>query len=251
MESPFRLEGRRILVTGASSGFGAHFAQVLAQAGADLVLAARRVDRLANTAERVRSLGREAWVLPMDVADFHSVARAFSDMPPLDCVINNAGINRVGAAHELGEDDWDAVMDTNTKGVWTVSRFAIDQWIKDERPGSIVNIASVLGIRVGNQLPVYTASKAAVVQLTRSIALDYARHGIRCNAICPGFFETDINRDFMQTPAGQKLIGRIPNRRMGELDELDGPLLLLASDASSYMTGAVIAVDGGHLCSPL
>lgn len=251
MDRSFSLDGRRVLVTGASSGFGAHFAEVLAHAGADLVLAARRTERLAKTAERVRELGRNALVLPMDVADFQSVAQAFADMPAIDCVVNNAGINRIGTTHELAETDWDAVMDTNTKGVWSVSRFAIEQWIKDERPGNIVNIASVLGIRVGNQLPVYTASKAAVVQLTRSIALDYARHGIRCNAICPGFFETDINRDFMQTPAGQKLIGRIPCRRMGELGELDGPLLLLVSGASSYMSGAVISVDGGHLCSPL
>lgn len=251
MSERFRLEGQRVLITGASSGFGAHFAEVLAEAGADLVLAARRVGKLEETAGRIRKLGRKADVIPMDVADFASVEKAFSAMPPLDVVINNAGINREGTSHQLSEEDWDAVLDTNLKGVWTVSRFALEHWVQQQRPGNIINIASILGLRVANQLPPYTASKAAVVQLTRSIALDYARHGIRCNAICPGFFETDINREFMQTEPGQKQIKRVPFRRMGQLHELDGPLLLLASPASSYMSGAALVIDGAHLCSTL
>ncbi|MBF6723751.1 SDR family oxidoreductase, partial [Acinetobacter baumannii] len=127
---------------------------------------------------------------------------------------------------------------TNLNGVWAVSKFAIRQWRRDERPGNIINIASILGFRVGAMLSPYTVSKAGVLQLTRSIALDYARYGIRCNAICPGYVETDINRDFFQGAHGEKLIKRIPCRRLGQIDELVGPLLLLVSDASSYMSGA-------------
>lgn len=247
----FSLAGKRVLITGASSGFGAHFAAVLATAGADLVLAARRTEKLEQTAKAVRELGRDAVVITMDVSDHASIEASFAAMPALDVVVNNAGINRVGATDSLEEQDWDAVLDTNLKGVWAVSKFAIRQWRKDQRRGNIINIASILGLRIGNQLPAYVASKAAVVQLTKSIALDYARNNIRCNAICPGFFETDINRDFMKTDAGEKMIKRMPMRRMGDMPELNGPLLLLASEASSFMNGAIIPVDGGHLLSPL
>ncbi len=247
----FDISGKRILITGASSGFGAHFARVLAERGADLVLAARRLEKLEETAKAVQALGREARVVPMDVSDHHSVEQAFADMPALDVVINNAGISRDGALDQLSEADWNAVVDTNLNGVWAVSKFAIQQWRNDGRPGNIINIASILGLRVGAMLSPYTAAKAAVVQMTRSIALDYARYNIRCNAICPGYVETDINREFFQGPHGGKLIKRIPFHRLGQIDELVGPLLLLASDASSYMSGAAIPVDGGHLCNTL
>ncbi|MBL7250883.1 SDR family NAD(P)-dependent oxidoreductase [Alloalcanivorax marinus] len=247
----FDISGKRILITGASSGFGAHFARELAERGADLVLAARRVEKLQETAEAVRAQGRDAVVVPMDVSDHASVEKAFTEMPALDVVINNAGITREGGLDTLEEEDWNAVIDTNLNGVWAVSKFAIQQWRRDGRPGNIINIASILGLRVGALLSPYTASKAAVVQLTKSIALDYARHDIRCNAICPGYVETDINRDFFQGPHGEKLIKRIPYRRLGRIDELMGPLLLLASDASSYMSGAAIPVDGAHLCNSL
>lgn len=251
MNDLFSLAGKTVLVTGASSGFGAHFAEVLARAGADLVLAARRVGKLEQTAEAVRAMGRQATVVAMDVADHASVEKAFSSMPMIDVVINNAGINRVGAMDTLSEQDWDAVLDTNLKGVWAVCKFAVQRWRKDGVPGNIVNIASVLGLRVGNQLPPYVASKAGVVQLTKSIALDYARDNIRCNAICPGYFITDINRDFFETEPGKKMIKRIPFKRLGDLPDLDGPLLLLVSDASRYMSGAAIPVDGAHLCSTM
>lgn len=251
MTDVFRLDNKTVLITGASSGFGAHFAEVLARAGADLVLAARRVDKLEQTAQRVQALGRQATVVSMDVSDHASVEAAFAAMPPIDVVINNAGINRVGSLDALSEDDWDAVLDTNLKGVWAVSKFAIQSWRTRGVPGNIVNIASVLGLRVGNQLPPYVASKAGVVQLTRSIALDYARDNIRCNAICPGYFLTDINRDFFDTEHGKKMIKRVPFKRLGEMPDLDGPLLLLASDASRYMSGAAVPVDGAHLCSTL
>lgn len=251
MSTLFSMGGKTVLITGASSGFGAHFAQVLAAAGADLVLAARRVEKLEDTAGKVRALGRTATVVGMDVSDCQSVERAFAAMPALDVVINNAGINRVGTLDTLAEQDWDAVVDTNLKGVWAVSREAIRRWRTEGRPGNIVNIASVLGLRVGSQLPPYVASKAGVVQLTKSIALDYARDNIRCNAICPGYFITDINRDFFETEPGKKLIKRVPFKRLGNMPDLDGPLLLLASDASRYMSGAALPVDGAHLCSSL
>lgn len=251
MSDLFSLAGKRVLVTGASSGFGAHFARVLAEAGADLVLAARRVEKLEETAEAVRALGRDAVVVPMDVSNYDSVGQAFDAMPAVDVVINNAGISRIGTTDSLSEEDWDAVIDTNLKGVWAVAQQAVRRWMNEGRPGNIINIASILGVRVGNQLPPYTASKAAVVQLTKSIALDYARHNIRCNAICPGFFVTDINRDWLDSEPGQRQIKRIPYRRCGEMKELSGPVLLLASDASSYMSGAIVPVDGAHLCSPL
>jgi NAD(P)-dependent dehydrogenase (short-subunit alcohol dehydrogenase family) len=251
MNDIFSLQGKTVLITGASSGFGAHFAEVLAGAGADLVLAARRVEKLEQTADAVRKLGRTATVVAMDVSDHQSVAKAFAEMPPLDVVINNAGINRLGAMDELPEEDWDAILDTNLKGVWAVSKQAIQRWRAESRPGNIINIASVLGLRVGGQLVAYAASKAAVVQMTKAVALDYARDNIRCNAICPGYFLTDINREHMDGEWGQRLIKRIPFRRLGNLPELDGPLLLLASDASRYMSGAAVPVDGAHLCSTL
>lgn len=247
----FRLDGKCVLVTGASSGLGAHFAQTLAAAGADLVLAARRTDKLAETASAVRELGREATTVAMDVGDYESVESAFLKIPEFDVLINNAGVNHAGQTHELSKPDWDAVINTNLNGVWHVTRFALNRWLNAEKPGNIINVASILGLRVSNQLPAYSASKAAVVQLTQSVALDYARYGIRCNAICPGYFETDMNREFMQSEGGQRLLKRVPFRRMGDQPELDGPLLLLASDASSYMSGVAMPVDGAHACNPL
>ncbi|MCK0154220.1 SDR family oxidoreductase [Alcanivorax sp. S6407] len=251
MTQRFSVAGKRILITGASSGFGAHFAKALAEEGADVVLAARRVEKLEDTANAVRALGREAIVVPMDVSDHASVEAAFADMPALDVVVNNAGISQEGPTENIPEEEWDRVVDTNLKGVWAVSKFAIQQWKRDNRPGSIVNIASILGLRVGGRVAPYTASKAAVVQLTKSLALDCARYNIRCNAICPGYVETDINADFFNSPQAEKMLKRIPFRRLGQIDELVGPLLLLASDASSYMSGAIIAVDGAHLCNTL
>ncbi|MFZ5724399.1 MAG: SDR family NAD(P)-dependent oxidoreductase [Pseudomonadota bacterium] len=246
MSSLFRLDGKRVLITGASSGFGAHFAEVLAAAGATVVLGARRVEKLETTAQKVRASGGKAETVSLDVTNADSVAAAFAGMATPDVVINNAGINIEGSATSLSEADWDQVVDTNLKGVWLVSREAIRRWVNEQRPGNIVNIASILGLRVASQLPPYTASKAGVIQLTRSLALDYARHNIRVNAICPGYFETDINRDWFRTEPGQKMIKRMPFRRLGNLPELDGPLLLLASDASAYMSGSTVVVDGAH-----
>jgi NAD(P)-dependent dehydrogenase (short-subunit alcohol dehydrogenase family) len=246
MADLFRLDGKRVLITGASSGFGAHFGQVLAAQGATVILGARRVEKLEETAAAIRAAGGKAETVKLDVGNAGSVAAAFAAMGKVDVVINNAGINVEASATALTEAEWNSVMDTNLKGVWLVSREALKQWLNDKRPGNIINIASILGLRVASQLPVYTASKAAVVQLTKSLALDYARHHVRVNAICPGYFETDINRDWFHTEPGQKMIKRMPFRRLGNLPELDGPVLLLASDASSYMSGSIVVVDGAH-----
>lgn len=247
----FRLDGKRVLVTGASSGFGAHFAGVLAGAGAEVILGARRTDKLEATAAMVRAMGGTAHTVKLDVSDEASVRAAFDAMPLPDVVINNAGINIEASTLALTGDEWDQVMDTNVKGMWLVSREAIRLWVNEKRPGNIINIASVLGLRVQSQLAVYTTSKAAALQLTKSLALDYARHNIRANAICPGYYVTDINREWLASDAGQKMIKRIPYRRAGELHELNGALLLLASDASSYMSGSTLVVDGAHTQSSL
>ncbi len=247
----FRLDGKRVFITGASSGFGAHFADVLAAAGATVVLGARRAGKLEETAARVRAAGGKAETVKLDVSSEASVKAAFDAMPAPDVVINNAGINIEASTLDLTGDEWDRVVDTNVKGMWMVSREAIRLWINEKRPGNIINIASILGLRVQSQLAAYTASKAAAIQLTRSLAIDYARHNIRVNAICPGYFETDINRDWFRTEGGQKMIKRVPFRRLGNLPELDGPLLLLASDASSYMSGSCVVVDGAHTQSTL
>lgn len=248
----FRLDGKRVLVTGASSGLGAHFAEVLARAGASLTLAARRADKLELTAQRLRAQSAayarhtEVHSLVLDVTNAASVEAAFAAMPLPDVVINNAGMNVQATTLDLTESQWAQVMDTNLKGAWLVSRAAIARWGDSKRPGNIVNVASILGLRVQRQLAAYAASKAALISLTRSLALDYARHGIRANALCPGYCVTDLNREWLASDSGQKLIERIPLRRAGALHELDGALLLLASEASSYMSGSCVVVDGAH-----
>ncbi len=242
----FRLDGKTILITGASSGLGAHFAQVFAGAGADVILAARRTEQLEVTASKVRELGRKAYCVKLDVGQEESVQSAFDAVPLPDVAVNNAGIHVAGATHELEVSGWDRLMDTNLKGAWLVSREAIRRWIAHKRGGNIVNIASILGLRVQGQFAAYASSKAALMQLTASLALDYARYGIRANALCPGYFSTDLNRDWLVSEAGERMRLRIPYRRFGELKELNGAALLLVSDASSYMSGSTVVVDGAH-----
>jgi len=247
----FDLGGKSALVTGASSGLGAHFARCLGAAGASVVLAARRTDRLQALQDALAKDGVAARSVVLDVQSAPSVARALDDAGPIDIVVNNAGISIVKPALEMPEQDWDAVVDTNLRGAWLVAQGAAQRWVAGKRPGSIVNIASILGLRTIGQVAPYNASKAGLIHLTRALAMEWARHAIRVNAICPGYIETEMNRDFWQTPGGQRLIERIPQRRIGKPEELDGALLLLASDAGSFMTGSVITVDGGHTVSSL
>ncbi|WP_321938200.1 SDR family NAD(P)-dependent oxidoreductase [Paraburkholderia sp. J8-2] len=254
MADRFDLTGRRVLVTGASSGLGEHFAAMFAQAGAQVVAAARRVERLQALVERIGAAGGTAQALEMDVSDAASVAAGFaklSETGGVDVVVNNAGVTVAKSALTQTEADWDAVIDTNLKGTWLVATEAARRWVAAERPGSIVNIASILGERVAGAVAPYAISKAGVLQLTRALALEFARHGIRVNALAPGYVSTDLNRDFLGSDAGKRLQARIPQGRFSDPEDLDGALLLLASNASRSITGAVLAVDGGHLVSSL
>jgi NAD(P)-dependent dehydrogenase (short-subunit alcohol dehydrogenase family) len=247
----FDLSGRTALVTGASSGLGAHFAMTLAAAGASVILSARREAQLSDVAAAVVSAGGTCSTLVLDVADASSIAAINGHLGQVDILVNNAGLVREGPALDQSESDWDSVMDTNLKGMFLLSR-AVGRAMRDrKRGGSIINIASILGLRqTGNVLP-YAVSKAGVIQLTKTMALELSRYGIRVNALAPGYFDTNLNGEFWSTDAGKSMLRRVPQRRLGKLDELDGPLLLLASDASSYMTGSILTVDGGHLLSPL
>jgi NAD(P)-dependent dehydrogenase (short-subunit alcohol dehydrogenase family) len=250
------LAGKRVLVTGASSGLGENFARLAAGCGAKVVIAARRKARLDKLAEDLAELGApQVTVVEMDVASEPSIAAAFAEIDAsgdiLDVVVNNAGTGAEGPALELPTVDFDAVMATNVRGVWLVAVQAARRWKAAGRGGSIVNIASIQGERVMAGITPYSTSKAAVVHMTKSLALEWARHGIRVNAIEPGYIDTEMTDAMWQTEHGQALIKRIPMRRLGKPEELNGLLLLLATDAGSWMTGACVPVDGGHLCSSL
>ncbi len=249
------LEGRTALVTGANGGLGSHFARTLAKAGARVAVTARRLDSLRAVHEAIEGAGGRAVPVELDVTDPASVARAFEQaaaaLGPITVLVNNAGIAVTKPLLDHTEDDWRQVIEVNLNGAWRVAQAAARHMVKHGQGGSIVNIASILGLRVSAQVPSYAASKAALIQLTKAMALELARHGIRVNALAPGYVETGINREFFASGAGQALIKRLPQRRIGRPEELDGALLLLASDAGSYTTGAVFAVDGGHLVGAL
>jgi len=247
----FDLSGKTALVTGASSGLGSHFARCLGAAGASVVLAARRADRLQSLQAELAKDKIAAKGIDLDVQSAESITAALDAAGPLDIIVNNAGISIVKPALEMPEKDWDAVVDTNLRGAWLVAQGAAKRWVAEKRPGSIVNIASILGLRTIGQVAPYNASKAGLIHLTRALAMEWARYQIRVNAICPGYIETEMNGAFWKTPGGQKLIERIPQRRIGKPEELDGALLLLASDAGTFMTGSVVTVDGGHTVSSL
>ncbi|MFM8610687.1 MAG: SDR family NAD(P)-dependent oxidoreductase [Burkholderiaceae bacterium] len=252
------VSGRTALVTGGFSGLGEHFAQVLASHGARVALLGRRETLGHEVAARIAAgCGRpgEVRAYSCDVTDAAAVQRAFAaaeaDLGLPTIVVNNAGTVGRAPSVDVTPEQWDAVVQTNLSGVFRVAQVAARAMMRGGQGGSIINIASILGLRVRAQVASYAATKAAVVQLTQALALEWAEHRIRVNAIAPGYFETDINRDLLNSPMGQALVSRIPMQRVGQMPELDGPLLLLASDASSFMTGAVVPVDGGHLVNTL
>ena len=250
----FRLDGQHVLVTGASSGLGAHFAQLLVDAGARVSLAARRTDKLEALVAQLQQGGAQARAVALDVTDPQSVARCFdalADDGAPDVVINNAGVTVTKSVLQQTPEDYDQVLDTNLKGAWLVATEAARRMVAAGKGGSIVNVASILGERVAGGVAPYAISKAGVLQLTKALALELARHKIRVNALMPGYVVTDLNRDFLLSEPGEKLKSRIPSRRFGELADLDGPLLLLASDAGAAMSGSLLAVDGAHLVSSL
>ena len=255
MTDRFSLAGKVAFVTGASSGLGRHFARVLANAGAAVALAARRQDKLDDLARELSNAGAKSFPVTLDVTKSATIEAAFAAaekaLGPIGVLVNNAGTVAGKPALAQTEADWDAVIDTNLKGAFAVAQAAARHMIAGGKGGAIVNIASILGLRVAGNVAPYAISKAGIVQMTKSLALEWARHNIRVNAIAPGYVETDLNRDFLASEPGQALMARVPQRRFGRPDDLDGALLLLASDASAYMTGSVVAVDGGHLVSSL
>lgn len=256
IENMFRVDGKRALVTGASSGLGRRFALTLAAAGAQVIVVARRADKLAGLVDEIVAAGGKAHAASLDVTDAKSIVACFDEIERTsggapDVVVNNAGVTVTKPVLKQTEEDWDAVVGTNLKGGWMVAQEAARRLVAAGRPGSIINIASILGERVAGGVAPYAVSKAGLVQATKVLALELARYDIRVNAIMPGYVVTDLNREFLASEAGEKLRARIPSRRFGQLDHLDGPLLLLASDAGRHMTGAMLAVDGGHLVSSL
>ena len=252
---PFRLDGCVALVTGASSGFGRHFGSVLARAGARVALGARRIERVKDACDEITAAGGEAIAVTLDVTDTDSIREAFEATEQalglVTVVVNNAGITIPKPLVDLEGGDWSAVIDTNLNGVAYVTREASQRMIAAGQGGSVINIASILAQREQKLLTNYAASKAGVVQFTRVAALELAQYDIRVNAICPGYFETDLNRGWLASEDGQEMIRRIPQRRVGDLDNLNGPLLLLASEAGALMTGTSVTVDGGHVLSSL
>jgi len=251
MSMDLRLDGRTALVTGASGGLGRHFAETLAAAGAHVLVTARREAQLNGVVEAIRAGGGSCAMAILDVADAASIAAAGAMMAPIDILVNNAGITREAAALDQSEADWDAVIDTNLKGMFLMAQAAARAMRAHQRGGSIINIASILGLRQAGAVLPYAVAKAGAIQMTKTLALELARFDIRVNALAPGYIATPLNAPFWATDHGMAMIRRIPQRRLGQPEDLDGPLLLLASDASQYMTGAVLAVDGGHLVSSL
>ncbi len=251
----FDLKGQVALVTGASSGIGRHLAMLLAAAGAKVALAARRTDLLDTAVREIASAGGSAVAISLDVIRPDSVESAIAQaeraLGPLGLLVNNAGVTVAKPVLEHTEADWDYILDTNLKGAWLTAQAFARHLVGHGRPGRIVNIASVLGSRTIAQLSAYCTSKAGLIHLTRVMAVELARYGILVNALAPGYLETDFNRDFLQSDAGKRLAARIPLRRVAQPEDLDGAMLLLASPAGAYITGAVIAVDGGHGVAPI
>jgi len=250
----FSLAGNVAFITGAAGGLGQCFARTLHAAGAHVVLGSRRIDR-PELLQLSDELDVRCDCLAVDVTSEDSVAEAFAALDAkqlvVDVLVNNAGVAVSGEAHRLDSAAWNTVVNTNLRGAWTMAQHFTTRLIEQQHAGSIINIASILGLQPGKGTAPYAISKSGLIQMTRALALEWARYNIRVNALSPGYVETDINRDFLQTDAAKAQLKKIPTRRIGQADDLSGPLLLLASYAGRHMTGANIVVDGGHSCLSL
>ncbi len=251
------LSGRVALVTGASGGLGAQFAKTLSQAGASVVLASRRIDKLKEVRSQIEAAGGEAHVVELDVTDHGSiksgVAHAETEVGPIDILVNNSGVSTTQRIQEVAEEDYDFIFNTNVKGAFFVAQEVGKRMLarsKGAAPGTytggrIINIASMAGLRVLPQIGVYCMSKAAVIQMTRAMALEWGKFGINVNAICPGYIDTEINHHHWETEQGKKLVQMLPRKRIGKPQDLDALLVMLASGESHFVNGAVIAADDG------
>jgi NAD(P)-dependent dehydrogenase (short-subunit alcohol dehydrogenase family) len=251
------LSGRVAFITGASSGLGAQFAKTLASAGAAVVLASRRLDKLKDLRAEIEGQGGDAHALELDVTDIDSiksaVAHAETEVGSIDILVNNSGVSTTQRLQDVSPDDYDYVFDTNVKGAFFVAQEVGKRMLarsKGAAPGTftggrIVNIASMAGLRVLPQIGVYCMSKAAVVQMTRAMALEWGKFGINVNAICPGYIDTEINHQHWHTEQGKKLVQMLPRKRVGQAKDLDAVLVMLCSDQSHFINGAVISADDG------
>jgi len=251
------LSGRVAFITGASSGLGAQFARTLASAGAAVVLASRRIEKLKDLRAIIEGEGGDARVIELDVTDHGSiksaVAHAETEVGSIDILVNNSGVSTTQRLQDVSPDDYDYMFDTNVKGAFFVAQEVGKRMLaraKGAAPGSytggrIINIASMAGLRVLPQIGVYCMSKAAVVQMTKAMALEWGKYGINVNAICPGYIDTEINHHHWKTDAGQKLVQMLPRKRVGQPKDLDALLVMLCSDQSHFINGAVIAADDG------
>ncbi len=255
MDQPFTLHGRTALITGASSGLGAHFARLLASHGAKVALAARRVDRLESLANEIKAAGGAALAVECDVTNEASVvdavAHASAGLGTLDILVNNSGVTGRKPFLDGTAEEWDSVLNTNLRGAFLMCREFARAAIAAGQGGRIVNVASILGLRTIKGVVPYSASKGGLVHMTAVLAMELGPKGFTVNALAPGYVETDLNRGFLQGPAGARIASRVPLGRLGQPEDLDGALLLLASDAGRFITGVVLPVDGGHVVSSI
>lgn len=245
------IAGKAVFITGASSGLGASFARLFARYGAHLVIAARRLEALEALKTELEAKGSTVRAMRLDVTDLDSIGTAMTGAPGIDVLINNAGIAPTVSALDLSPEDWDRTLDTNLRGVFFVAQAAARRMKADARSGAIVNISSITALRPLKGISAYAASKAGVSQLTKVLALEWARYGIRVNALCPGYFETELTAGYFDSDNGKARIAHIPMRRLGAVDDLGGAILLLSSEAGRHITGIDLPVDGGHLLSGL
>jgi 3-oxoacyl-[acyl-carrier protein] reductase len=247
----FNLKGRVALVTGASGGLGLRFAETLAANGASVALVARRADKLKDAVAKIERAGGKAVAVEADVLDRAAMNRAFDRaekaFDTVTVLVNNAGVAHSTRAVELSDDEWSRVVRTNLDAVFFWAQEGARRMLAANKKGAIVNIASVLGFGVSKGTIAYSTAKAGVIQMTKAFGLELAFKGVRVNAIAPGWFVTDINRDYLSSEAGKKLTRDIPVGRFGQDGDLDGALLLLASDAGSYIAGTTIVCDGGQM----